>query len=160
MKLEYLEFCCFLLGITVNNLFVILYYHYISILFVLFISFVKENLALNRLTWQQNPWLDTNKDVGSENAVDGLYYDRGTGGQCAISADNKSTSEWGVDLGNVASISHIDIFYRTDNQPSSDAYPGINDFKQIQTILIYNGYRFFKFKFKVKNHKILLTNAH
>lgn len=89
----------------------------LSLSFLLFFS--KENLALNRLTWQQHPWLDKNKDVGSENAVDGQYFDRGTGGQCAISADNKLTSEWRVDLGNVVSINHIEIFYRTDNKPSN-----------------------------------------
>lgn len=81
-----------------------------------------ENLALNRRTWQEFPWQNTNMDVGSQNAVDGLYYDRGTGGQCAISDDYKLTATWYVDLGNVLSISHVDIYYRTDNEPSPTKY--------------------------------------
>lgn len=83
-----------------------------------FLSTFKENLALNRRTWQEFPWQDTNLDVGSENAVDGLYFDRGTGGQCTISADYKLNATWYVDLGSVLSISHVDIYYRTDNKPS------------------------------------------
>lgn len=63
-------------------------------------------------------WEDSNKNVGKENAVDGLYNDRGTGGQCAISADNALTAFWYVDLGSVQSISHVDIYYRTDNANS------------------------------------------
>lgn len=77
---------------------------------------VSENLALNKSTWQKHPWPDPNRDFGSENAVDGLYTDRGIRGQCTINADGYYTAEWRVDLGSVVRISHINIFYRTDNQ--------------------------------------------
>lgn len=76
-----------------------------------------ENLALNKPTWQEHPWPEPNsRDVGSENAVDGMYTDRGTGGQCTINADGYYTAEWRVDLGSVVRISYINIFYRTENQ--------------------------------------------
>lgn len=76
-----------------------------------------ENLALHQPTWEQYPWPDTSRDFGSEHAVDGMYDDRGAnGGQCTISDDGKYTATWRVDLGKVVSISHIDIYYRTDNQ--------------------------------------------
>lgn len=78
-----------------------------------------ENLALEKPVWEQYPWSDKNIDYGSENAVDGLYSDRGaSGGQCTISDGMKSTATLRVDLGEVASISYINIYYRTDNQLS------------------------------------------
>lgn len=76
---------------------------------------LKENLALNKHTWQEHPWPDSTRDFGSENAVDGLYTDRGIGGQCTINTDGYYTAEWRVDLGSVVRISHINIYYRTDN---------------------------------------------
>lgn len=75
-----------------------------------------ENLALYKPTWEQYPWPGESIDYGSENAVDGLYDDRGTGGQCTISDDGKYNATWRVDLGGVVSINKIDIYYRTDNQ--------------------------------------------
>lgn len=81
----------------------------------MFFYIFKENLALNKSTWQEHPWPDTDwRDFGSENAVDGLYSDRGTGGQCTINADGYYTAEWRVDLGSVARISYINIYYRTN----------------------------------------------
>lgn len=76
----------------------------------------KENVALNKPTWQEHPWPDLTRDFGSENAVDGLYSDRGTGGQSNLNDDGHYTSEWRVDIGRVFSISYINIYYRTDNQ--------------------------------------------
>lgn len=71
---------------------------------------------MNKHTWQEHPWPDSTRDFGSENAVDGVYTDRGsTGGQCTINAENYYKAEWGVDLGSVVSISRINIYYRTDN---------------------------------------------
>lgn len=73
--------------------------------------------------------------------MDGLYFDRGTGGQCAISADNKLTSEWRVDLGNVASINHIEIFYRTDNHPSNATGKTFyNILRNMNQLYIHDGY--------------------
>eukprot|EP00105_Crassostrea_gigas_P027711 XP_011449144.1 PREDICTED: uncharacterized protein LOC105343442 isoform X2 [Crassostrea gigas] len=74
-----------------------------------------ENLALHQPTWEEYPWPDKGRDFGSENAVDGLYDDRGMGGQCTISEDGKYNATWRVDLGGVVSISYINIYYRTDN---------------------------------------------
>lgn len=80
--------------------------------------FLKENIALGKPTWQEHPWPDPRYYSG-DNAVDGLYNDRSLpGGQCSVSAINQYTATWRVDLGNVFSISHINIYYRTDNQPS------------------------------------------
>lgn len=63
------------------------------------------------------PWPDKYRDFGSENAVDGMYTDRGNnGGQCTISDDGKYNATWRVDLGKVVSIGHINIYYMTDNQ--------------------------------------------
>lgn len=88
---------------------------YLSYLVTCFIY--TENLALHKPTWEQYPWPDKSKDFGSENAVDGMYTDRGApGGQCTISDEGKYTATWRVDLGKVVSIRHIDIYYRTDNQ--------------------------------------------
>lgn len=76
-----------------------------------------ENLALHKPTWEEYPWPDTTRDFGSENAVDGMYDDRGdNGGQCTISDDGKYNATLRVDLGGVVSISQIDIFYRKDYQ--------------------------------------------
>lgn len=59
-----------------------------------------ENLALHQPTWEQNPWPDKLRDFGSENAVDGVYNDRGPkGGQCTISDEGNYTATWRVDLG-------------------------------------------------------------
>lgn len=81
------------------------------------IPYHSENLAFGKPTWEQHPWPESDVDFGSENAVDGLYTDRGQGGQCTISENKKTTAEWRVDLGGVVSIGHIDIHYRTDNVP-------------------------------------------
>ncbi|XP_062602120.1 multiple epidermal growth factor-like domains protein 10, partial [Saccostrea cucullata] len=83
-----------------------------------------RNLALRKPAWQMAnysgawPW-------GADKAVDGNYTDRGaTGNQCTISAIEQFTAEWRVDLQSVVSISHIKIFYRTDNLPRPSAYNG------------------------------------
>lgn len=74
----------------------------------------KENLALGKDTWQQNPWPKQSADFGSENAVDGKYTDCSqSGGQCTINDDGKYHATWRVDLGSMVSISQINIFYRT-----------------------------------------------
>lgn len=76
-------------------------------------------MALGRLSWQQHPFCRDDCGVGSENAVDSLYFDRlPFSNQCTLSYNSQYTAEWRVDLGSVVSISHINIFYRTDNLPS------------------------------------------
>lgn len=71
---------------------------------------------MNKPTWQKHTWQDSTRDFGSENAVDGLYSDRGIGGQCTFNDDGYYTAEWRVDLGRVVSISYINIYYRTENR--------------------------------------------
>nr|XP_034320792.1 receptor-type tyrosine-protein phosphatase kappa isoform X5 [Crassostrea gigas] len=94
----------------------VMLYIVVSILFPIIPVCALENIALNKPTWQQHPWPQSDRDYGSENAVDGFYTDRGTGGQCTINNDGQYTAEWRVDLGNVLSISYINIYYRTQNE--------------------------------------------
>lgn len=78
-----------------------------------------ENLALSGHTWQQHPFPPERSYFVSENAVDDLYEDRSPfGNQCTISDNYRYTAEWRVDLRSVVSISHVNIFHRTDNLPS------------------------------------------
>ncbi|XP_056002246.1 multiple epidermal growth factor-like domains protein 10 isoform X2 [Ostrea edulis] len=84
-----------------------------------------ENVALHKLAWQQHSWPDKPYDVewGAAKAVDGLYTDRSAGGtQCTQSGPSQTTATWRVDLGSMVSISHVNIYYRTDNVPSPGAY--------------------------------------
>ncbi|XP_056002226.1 platelet endothelial aggregation receptor 1-like isoform X4 [Ostrea edulis] len=84
-----------------------------------------ENLALRKPAWQEHNWPDKPYDVewGAAKAVDGMDTDRSAGGtHCTISGPSKTTATWRVDLESVVSISHIDIYYRTDNLPIPSVY--------------------------------------
>lgn len=63
-----------------------------------------------------NPYKKGNDTFDASNAVDGLksnlYW---IGGQCAISALEKETATWWVDLGSIYSVHHITLYYRTEN---------------------------------------------
>nr|XP_022304108.1 neurogenic locus notch homolog protein 2-like [Crassostrea virginica] len=74
-----------------------------------------ENLALGKPVWEDQHWRGR-EDWRGNKAVDGRYTDRSAhGGQCVVSDNFARTATWRVDLGGVVSISHIDIYYRTDN---------------------------------------------
>ena len=74
-------------------------------------------MALRKSVWENRPW-PGEKDWRGDNAVDGRYTNRSAqGGQCVISRDRVENATWKVDLGGVVSISHIYIYYRTENMP-------------------------------------------
>lgn len=107
-----MEFCRLIIFFAVSD----------CLLCVHFVSSLK-NLALGRPTWEKFPWIKPKKNWGSKNAVDGSYNDRGaSGNQCTISDNYRKTAEWRVDLGDIVSISHIDIYYRTDNFQMPTSY--------------------------------------
>lgn len=84
----------------------------------IFIGIFIGNVALQRPVWEDSPWMGR-EDWRATKAVDGRYNDRSAaGGQCVISENERKTATWRVDLGDVVSISHINIYYRTDNFPS------------------------------------------
>ena len=74
-------------------------------------------MALRKPIWEDSPRIGETHWRGDK-AVDGFYTDRSAfGGQCVIPANEAERATWRVDLGGVVSISHIDIYYRTDNLP-------------------------------------------
>nr|XP_022311806.1 receptor-type tyrosine-protein phosphatase epsilon-like isoform X2 [Crassostrea virginica] len=81
-----------------------------------------ENMALEKDIREDRPWKGKENWRGDK-AVDGRYTNRSAmGGQCVISDNFAKTATWRVDLGGVVSISHIDIYYRTDNFPRPTSY--------------------------------------
>ncbi|XP_061194954.1 multiple epidermal growth factor-like domains protein 10, partial [Saccostrea echinata] len=72
------------------------------------------NVALNNPTWQSQQ-ISSSTYYSSSNAVDGLKTNLSPGGgQCAISAGQRSATWW-VNLTSIYSIGEIWIYYRTDN---------------------------------------------
>lgn len=82
---------------------------------IIYIVPFAENIALNRQTYQLNPYRDEDT-FDASNAVDGLKSDLGgLNGQCVLSANTQRNATWWVNLTSVMSIHHITIYYRTDN---------------------------------------------
>lgn len=76
------------------------------------------NLALNKYVWEDSPW-KSDRNWRGRNAVDGKRDDRSAnGGQCVISENGRNEATLRVDLGRMVSISHIDVYYRTENLQS------------------------------------------
>lgn len=82
-----------------------------------FFFFFKVNVALNKPAYQQYPY-DGGDLYDASNGVDGLKTNLSNfGGQCVLSANNKYTAIWRVDLTSIYNIYNITIYYRTDNVP-------------------------------------------
>nr|XP_022287543.1 uncharacterized protein LOC111100182 [Crassostrea virginica] len=77
-------------------------------------SFLLPNIALGKDAYQSKTY---NSHTGPEKAVDGMKSDLShTGGQCALSGSFLKNATWRVDLGDISSVKHITIYYRTDNK--------------------------------------------
>ena len=97
-----------------------LYLKYMYIIYLKhFISFLSENIALNKPAYQENPHTGLPEAVTqASNAVDGLKSDLDVlGGQCVFSQNDLKTATWGVNLTSILSIHHMRIYYRTGNVP-------------------------------------------
>ena len=83
------------------------------------ISFLSENIALNKPAYQEKPHTALPEALAqARNAVDGLKSNLDAwGGQCVISQNDLKTATWGVNLTSILSIHHMRIYYRTGNVP-------------------------------------------
>ncbi|XP_056003614.1 uncharacterized protein LOC125663256 [Ostrea edulis] len=97
---------------------------HVCLVFVAFqLSSGYDNIAFRKPAQQQYPFCTCKGEWGADLAVDGLRSNLSSNGrQCTISADEKQTARWWVDLGGVFSIHHITIYYRTDNVAWDEKY--------------------------------------
>lgn len=81
-------------------------------------SILKENLALKKPVYQQDPYYGYNASLyEASNVVDGLKSDLSySGGQCMYSG-GRQTAIWWVNLTGILSIHHVTIHYMTLNAP-------------------------------------------
>lgn len=93
----------------------------IATFFIDSVGQTKSNIALHKPAFQQNTYTKQpgEPDAGrfdARNAVDGLKSNLSAlGGQCTISANNKTTAIWWVNLTRFSNVHYITIYYRTDN---------------------------------------------
>lgn len=79
--------------------------------------YFQDNIALRKPAWQRFPY-SGRPWWGADRAVDGRYSDLSQyENQCTIPGNYHQVAEWRVDLGEVLSMHHIVIYYRTDNEP-------------------------------------------
>lgn len=89
----------------------------VSIIIMMLVCYL-ENVALGKSVWEDRPWGDMSRKWSADNAVDGRYDNRSAwGGQCVITENYAETATLRVDLGDMVNISHINLYYRTDNLP-------------------------------------------
>ena len=90
---------------------------YISILFAI----LSENIALQKPTYQKHQYLRLADSLTrASNAVDGLKTNLSVlGAQCVISENDQPSALLWVNLTSILSIHHINIYFRTENNPWS-----------------------------------------
>ena len=95
-----------------------------------------ENFALNKPTWPLHLIPYTSSSVyaqswTSDKAVEGLKKDlTAFRRQYTISVDYKTTAEWRVDLGDIFSVHHIVIYYRTEKSKQGNTGRKLTKSKQ------------------------------
>ena len=78
--------------------------------------YFKENLALGKPAHQDHQYWHMSWLTGASHGVDGQKSNLSFfSGQCVISANEKQTATWWVNLTSILSIHHITIYYRTEN---------------------------------------------
>ena len=95
-----------------------------------------ENFVLNKPTWPLHliPYTSSSEYAQSwtsDKAVEGLKKDlTAFRRQCTISVDYKTTAEWRVDLGDIFSVHHIVIYYRTEKSKQGNTGRKLTKSKQ------------------------------
>ncbi|XP_078329149.1 uncharacterized protein LOC111112852 [Crassostrea virginica] len=83
-----------------------------------------ENIALQKPTYQKHQYLRLADSLTrASNAVDGLKTNLSVlGAQCVISENNQPSALLWVNLTSILSIHHINIYFRTENNPWNPSY--------------------------------------